>query len=203
MHPHDKDDTAAPAARELGDETVEIQLTAEEQLLLSRAEELATRAPCAAPEPEAQSQPGAAAGDNFVWQRTARIDAFSTATFVIVGLCIAGGAWHGHRAVPSARIPAIAAVTAAAAPARPVPVVAEEPPLQLRNPFDRSEVFEFPAATSEDRARELVAALLLQRAQGRLSQPGESTRAVPRRLSHSAQTTSEVFVTKLTAANSN
>jgi hypothetical protein len=202
MHPHDKDDTAAPAARELGDETVEIQLTAEEQLLLSQAEELATRVTCAAPELEAHSQP-AAAGDNFVWQRTARIDAISTATFVIVGLCIAGGAWHGHRAVPSARIPAIAAVTAAAAPARPVPVVAEEPPLQLRNPFDRSEVFEFPAATSEDHARELIAALLLQRAQGRLSQPGESTRAVPRRLSHSAQTPSEVFVTKLTAANSN
>lgn len=42
-------------------------------------------------------------------------------------------------------------------------------PVRYRNPFDRSEVFEFPPGTSESEARDAVAALLLQRARQRLS----------------------------------
>ncbi|HEY7641461.1 MAG TPA: hypothetical protein VH814_17165 [Steroidobacteraceae bacterium] len=37
-------------------------------------------------------------------------------------------------------------------------------PLRIANPFDASEVFEFPASTSESDAREAVAGFLIERA---------------------------------------
>ena len=40
-------------------------------------------------------------------------------------------------------------------------------PVLYKNPFDRSEVFEFPAGTTQDEARDAVSKLLLERAQGR------------------------------------
>jgi hypothetical protein len=40
-------------------------------------------------------------------------------------------------------------------------------PVRFRNPFDATEVFEFPAGTSDADARDAVAALLLKRAQER------------------------------------
>ncbi len=44
-------------------------------------------------------------------------------------------------------------------------------PLRLRNPFDKSETFEFPPGTTTAEARQSVAELLLQRARDRRSQP--------------------------------
>jgi len=41
------------------------------------------------------------------------------------------------------------------------------PPVRYRNPFDRAEVFEFPAGTSRDDARKAVSDILMQRAQER------------------------------------
>jgi hypothetical protein len=41
--------------------------------------------------------------------------------------------------------------------------------VQVRNPFDATEVFEFPAGTTRTQAREAVAELLLQRAHDRRS----------------------------------
>lgn len=41
------------------------------------------------------------------------------------------------------------------------------PPVRFANPFDRSEVFEFPAGTSRTEARRKVAQLLMERAHGR------------------------------------
>lgn len=43
----------------------------------------------------------------------------------------------------------------------------EPPPVQFTNPFDPSEVFEFPAGTSHAEARDAVAELLLKRAMER------------------------------------
>jgi hypothetical protein len=40
-------------------------------------------------------------------------------------------------------------------------------PVRYKNPFDPSEIFEFPPGTSQTKARELVADLLLQRARDR------------------------------------
>jgi hypothetical protein len=52
--------------------------------------------------------------------------------------------------------------------AQPAPVVVREPsPVRFANPFDPSEVFEFPAGTTRAAAREKVAELLIRRAQDR------------------------------------
>lgn len=43
----------------------------------------------------------------------------------------------------------------------------QESPVRFTNPFDPSEVFDFPSGTGDDQARESVAAILLQRARDR------------------------------------
>jgi hypothetical protein len=58
---------------------------------------------------------------------------------------------------------------AQAAPPPPVtaPVVEQPPPVQVRNPFDKKEVFEFPAGTTLEAAHAAVADTLLARARER------------------------------------
>ncbi|MET0533154.1 MAG: hypothetical protein ABW171_02930 [Steroidobacter sp.] len=63
--------------------------------------------------------------------------------------------------------------TASATPARQLMLSSPEQmtqggqPVRFANPFDKAEVFEFPAGTSENEAREAVAALLMERANSR------------------------------------
>jgi hypothetical protein len=45
-------------------------------------------------------------------------------------------------------------------------------PMRMANPFDSSEVFEFPAGTSKAEARESIANVLMQRARDRRPQWG-------------------------------
>lgn len=59
---------------------------------------------------------------------------------------------------------------APAPPATPAaPATPDAAPVRYRNPFDRSEVFEFPAGTSRTEMRDAVAELLAQRARERQS----------------------------------
>jgi|SRR5882757_1770958 len=65
--------------------------------------------------------------------------------------------------------PAVVQVSTPPPPA-PTPVAPAAPaaePVLFKNPFDRSEVFEFPPGTTRNEARDAVAQLLLERAQGR------------------------------------
>jgi hypothetical protein len=55
-------------------------------------------------------------------------------------------------------------------PAAVTEVAQQESPVRVKNPFDTSEVFEFPPGTSRTQAREMVQAVLLQRARERESQ---------------------------------
>ena len=69
-------------------------------------------------------------------------------------------------AVPASAVaaaPMLAMATAAPAPS----VELAAPPVRFANPFDKKEVFEFPAGTSRAEARQKVAELLLKRAQER------------------------------------
>jgi hypothetical protein len=50
------------------------------------------------------------------------------------------------------------------------PSAAKNTPTRFTNPFDASEVFEFPPGTSQDAARESVAQMLLERARQRHAQ---------------------------------
>ena len=88
----------------------------------------------------------------------------------VVGITVAIVWWAAAQRATQ-RNPAVPAVTRPApAPSVPAPAAPAEPqgaPLQLRNPFDATEVFEFPAGTSKTEAREAVAARLLDRARDR------------------------------------
>jgi hypothetical protein len=55
------------------------------------------------------------------------------------------------------------------------PNTASLKPVRIRNEFDRSEVFEFPAGTSMQEAHDQVAQILLQRARERQLQPQSSS----------------------------
>ena len=66
---------------------------------------------------------------------------------------------------------------ASTVPQQPDPVVepleapvVESPPVRFANPFDKTEVFEFPAGTTRVEARDAVAEILRQRALERLAQ---------------------------------
>lgn len=82
-------------------------------------------------------------------------------------LVVLGGV--AHLAAKAKPVPA--SVVQAPPPAPPLPM--EEPPaatadpVLFKNPFDRTEVFEFPAGTTQQEARDAVAKLLMDRAQGR------------------------------------
>jgi hypothetical protein len=89
-------------------------------------------------------------------------------TAVAAALVVAGSI--AHLAATQSRAPAVL-VQASPEPPPTLPAqlpapVAQEPVL-LENPFDRSEVFEFPPGTSESEARDAVAKLLFERAQSR------------------------------------
>jgi hypothetical protein len=76
---------------------------------------------------------------------------------------------------PPPQTPKLVAAAPAAAPATPEPsqpAVAAAQPLRFKNPFDKSEVFEFPAGTTLEEARASVADVLRQRAQDRHIRPG-------------------------------
>jgi hypothetical protein len=59
------------------------------------------------------------------------------------------------------------------APAAPS---SDSEPVRIKNPFDRTEVFEFPAGTGEAEAREAVTKLLMERAHDRLPLLAEASR---------------------------
>ena len=67
---------------------------------------------------------------------------------------------------PASALPAPAPPVSALAPASPV---TPDVPVRFKNPFDASEVFEFPAGTSRTEMRDAVAELLSQRARERQS----------------------------------
>jgi len=150
----------AGGAREPGEDTIELELSAAQQLEVSRATNAAARPP--------EIVPGKPGHDSFVCRRTERIDFVCTLTFValVLGVTAAIG-WRVLVGQPTA--PAVAlAVPVAPAPA--ADAQPQGPVVQVINPFDATEVFEFQAGTTESEARNAVAELLLQRARERRRQ---------------------------------
>lgn len=58
----------------------------------------------------------------------------------------------------------------------PAAASADSEPVRIKNPFDRTEAFEFPPGTSEAEAREAVTKLLMERAHDRLPLLAEASR---------------------------
>jgi hypothetical protein len=84
------------------------------------------------------------------------------------------GLWPTERqpkAPPQSGTPTLSAPDPlSASPLQTGPFGAQDLPTLFTNPFDTSEVFEFPPGTTEDAARESVAEMLLQRARERRAQ---------------------------------
>lgn len=132
------------------EESLEIELGSEELRNASR--------PRISPAPAEPTRGGSG-------QSPAVIAGASTA--VIVAAC--AGVWalnaESPREIPPPPPEPLAAVVET--PAAEAPLIPEGPPVRIRNPFDKSEVFEFPPGTSEEDAHAKVADALMQRAMER------------------------------------
>ncbi len=108
--------TAAGGAREPGEDSVEVELTAAQQLEVSQAATEAARTP--------EIVPGKPGYDSFVCRRTQRIDIVSTLTFAALVLGItAASSWHALIGQPTAP----ASTVAIAVPLAPARAVNEQP----------------------------------------------------------------------------
>lgn len=143
------------------DDTIELFLTPEQLLELSQAADMA---PDAAPVPLATPSPRA-----LRWHQTplAKMAANTVAFVAFAWWSVAqlAGQPQSHPQTPGTAAARPLAIVSRPAAASPLP----QPALQVVNPFDRTEVFEFPAGTSAAEGREKVAQILLQRARERQS----------------------------------
>jgi hypothetical protein len=159
------------------DDTIEMELTAEQQLKLSQAADAATTAVCPA---ESTPSPAVGAGpiDETSSQggRSKRLRVRPLILIVaVVGVAaaitlrVAGPMRRADLIQAHPRV-VVRQVTPPITPPPPISPQPQAPPVRVRNPFDVTEVFEFPAATSKTEAREAVARILLARAQDRRGQ---------------------------------
>ena len=177
MIPGSEGPTPAGSAHDSSDDTIEVELTGEQELALSRAAEAAR----ATARPD-ESGPVLSVPEyeNFAARRTARIDLVCNLTLALAGLGLAvallwpASARHLPAPAPAVTRAAPLAEVAPAGPAEP-----QGAPVRIKNPFDATEVFEFPHGTPESEAREAVAERLLSRARDRRAE-----RLAPRRASN-------------------
>jgi hypothetical protein len=183
MIPGSEGPTTAASAHGSSDDTIELELTGAQELALSRAAEAARAT--ARPD-ESGPVSSVPEHENFTSKRTARIDFVCNVTFAVAALVIAvASLWPASDRHPPAPAVTSAAPLAAVAPAGPA-----EPrgvPVQIRNAFDATEVFEFPPGTTESEARKAVAELLLSRGRDRRAEGLALRRRSPsqaRRVTH-------------------
>jgi hypothetical protein len=152
-----------PAA---SDDTVELQLTPEQMRALSQAAESAEQfVPDSAPQPLFEVSPAA---------RVRRWHQTPVAIAKVAGIVIAYAAFAWWSAAQFAAQPK-PPVMAVARPSVVVPAPASvapssQPTVKVINPFDKSEVFEFPAGSTYAENRDKVAQMLLERARERQGQ---------------------------------
>jgi hypothetical protein len=178
----------------VGDDTIELQLTTEDLLGLAEAAEAAELALPAESLVESPVEPPAQIGlQDYVTPQFRAGSKTSVAEIACSAAAFAAFAlfvwWSVDHLFGQPLTPAVAAnsrsssIARPALPAnRPLSTSSQEASVLVKNPFDRTEVFEFPAGTSKAASREKVAALLLQRARARRTQwsatkPAENLRA--------------------------
>jgi hypothetical protein len=138
-----------------GEDTIELELSAEQALSLSRAD-AAIQPPT--PPVTRKSLPTTLPAD----QR----GGWSTAIFSIVATSVFSGgiAYLATTPAEPLRVSGNTLVHSAPAAQTPPPPSVDTVRVKFINPFDATEVFEFPSNTSETEARQAVANVLLQRA---------------------------------------
>jgi hypothetical protein len=148
----------------IGDDTIELQLTPEQLLELSRAaEEAESIAAFCSPQPFVEVSPASG---------LPRSRHLSIAKMAASTIAYAAFAWWGaSQLAGQPKAPVVAAARPAVVIPRTVLVTSSpQPAVRVINPFDATEVFEFPAGTSRAESREKVAQILWQRAHERQSQ---------------------------------
>jgi len=154
------------------EDTIELELGAEQMLALSRAD-AAIRSNLV-PVPSTEKSFSNAPKDER--------DAWPAVILCISVVSVLSGAITYLATTPA--LPAYVGANAVIRPAAPeatAPLSADKAPVRFTNPFDATEVFEFPSGTSEAEARQAVADLLLQRAQDRQMPGKESVLYAPDR----------------------
>ena len=164
MIPGSEGPTTAGSAHDSSDDTIELDLTGEEELALSRAAEAAR----ATARPDESGPVLSVPEYNCPFRPTARIDFVCNVIFAVAvpGIAVAL-LWPAPDRHPPAPAPVVAsaaphAEVSAAGPAEP-----HGAPVRIKNAFDATEVFEFPPGTTESASRDAVAELLLSRASDR------------------------------------
>jgi hypothetical protein len=165
------------------EDTIELVLTPEQiaALMHAAAPELETRAPAiptaepSTPAPELIPPVSAPAPVRTrfleVQLRAIRVPALLTLTVFALSLSgVKYAAVSREQDTPLPPTPSPVAVAQTPEPAAATPPPAAEPePVHFANPFDASEVFEFPPGTTRDEARTAVAEMLLERARSRVA----------------------------------
>jgi hypothetical protein len=129
------------------EESAEIELTAEELLKLSRPQHAATPSP--APK---------------IWHSSLVLASVGSVLLLATIVTLRSGA---SEAISPPELPAVPVQDEAQDAFEVRPDMQDAKPVRIRNPFDRSEVFEFPSGTSEQQAHDAVADMLLKRAMDR------------------------------------
>jgi hypothetical protein len=152
-----------------------LEFTPDELLTATRAAALQQELPARSIESPTSSSPRAppAVRARFRAPDAARdLNGISVQIAAALALTVAelGMAWElssvSHRPIPTTAVTAELHVPAVK-PSPLLPAPAERLPVRFTNPFDASEVFEFPPETSVTQAHDAVADLLLQRARDR------------------------------------
>jgi hypothetical protein len=140
------------------DDTIELELSAEQMLTLSRADAAIRSNPLAVP--SAQKSLSNVPED----QR----GAWPAVILPIAAISVLSGG-VAYLATTPAQFVHVGgnAVVGSAASKTTAPPSADNAPVRFTNPFDATEVFQFPSGTSDTEARQAVADLLLQRAHDR------------------------------------
>jgi hypothetical protein len=189
--------TSAQPARNSSDDTIELELTEDQALALSRA------AAAAVPRDEDDTSPTPAVPEymNLAFRPTARIEFVCNVTLAVLAAGFAL-AFLWPKSVAHTSTPTAASVAVPIAKVMPAPAPAEPqgPPVRITNVFDATEVFEFPFGTSKAEARQAVVEVLLNRARERRAVGTAIRPAKSGQRSHELPLEqSPVFVTRLLA----
>jgi len=151
------------------EDTIELELNAERMLALSRADSAIRSNPLQVLSAE-KSLSNAPKDQRGAWPAV---------ILPIVVASLMSGAVAYLATIPAQSVQVAANTTAGvktalpAAPETSAPPSVDYTPVRFVNPFDATEVFQFPSGTSETQARQAVAELLLQRAGDRLKSLSE------------------------------
>jgi hypothetical protein len=168
------EDDSARFSDDIDDDTIELALTEEDMLALSRAAE----------QEQAETRPSRSA--RFVTGAYLRYQSVRSRRWPqIIASSVLGIVISVALGVVAHRI-SMATITASSGAERSTESL--DSPVRFSNPFDASEVFEFPPGTSDEQARQSVAAILLQRARSRqVVDAVKSNPAMPAAAAHHAR----------------